>query len=66
MTDLVKQYLKKVARDTDDEELRDGINSMSDELDDDEIPSELKSKSSFKEANKRMKEIEDGRDNKKT
>jgi len=60
MTNLVDQYLKKVAKETDDTELKRGID---DRLGLD-IPDMFKPKSSFKDANKRMKEIEDDRNDK--
>lgn len=60
MSNLVDKYMKKVAKETEDPELRDSINDMFDRLDSD-APFVTRPKSSFKEANKRMKEIEDGR-----
>jgi len=56
MTNLVDMYLKKVVKDTNDTDLRDGIIGMGE---DDNIPSITKPRSSFKETNKRMKKIED-------
>lgn len=63
MNDLVDKYMKKVAKDTDDPKLRDGIKDVFDSLESEELPF-MRPKSSFKEANKRMKEIEDERNNK--
>ena len=52
----VDKYLQKVADETEDSELRDGIKDM---LEDDDLPFVTKPKSSFKDANRRMKDIED-------
>lgn len=53
MRDLTKLYLKKVRKESDNPEIKDAIDYM---LDD--IPVHLRPKSSFKDANKKMSEIE--------
>jgi hypothetical protein len=64
MSKLVDQYMKKLAKD--DEEIANVINHLPDTVLDDDIPDTLKSKSSFKAVNKRMKEIEGNIGNQRT
>lgn len=59
MADLINQYIKKVQKETDDPEMKSGIQAVFDDMNT-EIPGLTKPKSSFKAANRRMKSIEDG------
>ena len=56
MSNLIDQYIKKIS--SGDKETSDLLDSVLDVLDDEEIPFSLKPKSSFKDVNKRMEEIE--------
>lgn len=59
MRDLTKLYLKKVKKETNDPEIKDAISDMLGDYTD--LPSFMRPKSSFREANKKMSEIENGR-----